>query len=178
MTTIFKTIAGSRLYGTHTPESDTDYKAVHLPTKREILLGNRKMVKSGSTGQTNAKNTSEDIDVESFELQRFLKLASDMQTIPVELLFITPLTRMGLLQWNLIWPEIVMNRDKILSNNPASFVGYCKSQSVKYSMRGDRLKTYMAVCSVLRFYMATARGRAGYEVGDIKYKLLEIEGVE
>ena len=30
--------AGSHLYGTDTPSSDTDLKAVHLPTARDILL--------------------------------------------------------------------------------------------------------------------------------------------
>ena len=121
MTTIFKTIAGSRLYGTNTPDSDTDYKAVHLPTKMDILIRpKRDMVQSYSTGGTE-KNTAADTDVESFELQYFLKLASDMQTIPVEMLFITPLTRAGMLEWDDPWPEIAQNREKILNrNNKAS----------------------------------------------------------
>ena len=30
---------GSHLYGTNTTDSDTDYKGVYMPTKRQILLG-------------------------------------------------------------------------------------------------------------------------------------------
>ena len=177
MTTIFKTIAGSRLYGTNTPESDTDYKAVHLPTKREILLGNRKPVKSYSTGQKDARNTSDDTDVESFELQRFLKLASDMQTIPVEMLFIDARGETRYFAPDPIWGEITANRNKILSNNPKSFVGYCKSQSVKYSMRGDRLKTFIAVCEELRD-SGNTKTKGITRVSDVLYKLLEIDGVK
>jgi len=140
MTEIFRTIAGSRLYGTHTAQSDFDYKAVHLPTKRQILLGNRDQVLSQSTGRADARNVAGDVDVESFELQRFLKLASDMQTIPVEMLFAeTPVTT-G------IWRQIRSKRDKILNRNTKAFVGYCKGQAVRYSMRGKRLETYEQVC--------------------------------
>ena len=179
MTTIFKTLAGSRLYGTHTDASDTDYKAVHLPTKRDILIRpKRSQVMSYSTGQADAKNTADDTDVESFELQRFLKLASDMQTIPVEMLFITPLTRSGLLEWSDPWPTIAQNKDKILNRNTASFVGYCKGQAVKYSMRGERLGTYKNVCKILAFWSGTIKTAMPHRVADIMHHLLEIDGVK
>ena len=35
---IVKTIFGSHLYGTSTPESDNDFKGVFLPSKEQILL--------------------------------------------------------------------------------------------------------------------------------------------
>lgn len=171
METIFKTIAGSRLYGTNTSASDTDYKAVHLPTKRDILIRpKRAQVKSYSTGQADAKNGADDTDVESFELQRFFKLASDMQTIPVELLFVPHEVRTA----GPIWAEILDNRDKILNRNTNSFVGYCKGQAVKYSMRGDRLGTYQGVCEVLR------RGTNifGYKVLNCWEALFEVDGVK
>lgn len=38
MKQIVKTIFGSHLYGTSTPESDTDYKAVHQHSLSEIVL--------------------------------------------------------------------------------------------------------------------------------------------
>lgn len=184
MTTIFKTIAGSRLYGTDTNASDTDYKAVHLPAKRDILLGKRQLVRSYSTGQKDAKNTSEDTDVESFELQRFLKLASDMQTIPVEMLFIpdgivrnAPEGYRVDYEYGGIWSEITRNRDKILSNNPKSFVGYCKSQSVKYSMRGDRLKTFIAVHTFFESQNGMARDRVNLRGMQALGQLLDIPGV-
>jgi hypothetical protein len=145
MTEIFRTIAGSRLYGTANADSDTDFKAVHLPTKRQILLGRRDTVISRSTGSQDSRNGADDVDVESFELQRFLKLASDMQTIPVEMLFVPMETCTA----GPVWARVLDNRDKILSRNTKAFVGYCKGQAVRYSMRGKRLETYERVCSVL-----------------------------
>lgn len=175
---IFRTIAGSRLYGTHTANSDTDYKAVHLPTKREILLGRRKEVISYSTGPMDDRNDADDVDLETFELQRFLQLAADMQTIPVEMLFVVD--GWGSAHFNCagkqfstkIWREIIKNRDKILNRNSKAFVGYCKGQAIRYSMRGKRLETYEAVCSQLRFNSA-----GSLRVSDIRDRLEAIPNV-
>lgn len=175
MTEIFRTIAGSRLYGTHTDASDMDYKAVHLPTKRDILIRpKRSQVINYSTGQANEKNSADDTDVESFELQRFLKLASGMQTIPVEMLFVgstNPCNPGPRLYWNDIWQEIRENRHRILNRSTDSFVGYCKGQAVRYSMRGDRLATYQSVCSILK-------NSPDGKITDVMEALVQIEGVK
>lgn len=185
MTEIFRCLAGSRLYGTHTDKSDHDYKAVHLPTKRQILLGRRDLVLSHSSGGS-SRNTADDVDTESFELQRYLKLAADMQTICVEMLFVPSLTAVASpvsvfmghnpdvgAAGNHVWNDVVRNRDKILNRNTKAFVGYCKGQAIKYSMRGKRLGTYEAVCSVLsgltHSHQKVANGRSA---------LLSIEGVQ
>lgn len=158
MTEIFRTIAGSRLYGTHNENSDTDYKAVHLPTARELLLRpKRDLVRSTSSGGAN-RNGADDVDVESFELQRYLKLTSDMQTIPVEMLFINNndgITRLpdvsadGQHRWTNTWHTVRANRHRILNRNNKAFVGYCKGQAVRYSMRGKRLDTFIKVVEEL-----------------------------
>ena len=41
MNELFKTVYGSRLYGTNTPTSDTDQKAVYLPELSDVLLGRK-----------------------------------------------------------------------------------------------------------------------------------------
>ena len=171
MTELFRCLAGSRLYGTHTANSDHDFKAVHLPTKRGILLGKRELVHNHSSGGTE-RNGANDVDVESFELQRFLKLASDMQTIPVEMLFIATHSsspyEATLYNSRPIWSEILRNKDKILNRNTKAFVGYCKGQAVRYSMRGKRLETYERVCAVLE---------ADGKVFEVANKLIQIPGV-
>lgn len=178
MTEIFRCLAGSRLYGTHNADSDHDYKAVHLPTKRGILLGKRDQVTNVSTGSALTRNGADDVDVESFELQRFMKLASDMQTIPVEMLFVTPISFIGMnepgsLTWDTdIWPRIAQNRGKILNRNTKAFVGYCKGQAVRYSMRGKRLATYEAVCDAL------ASAYTDFRVAQIRPVLERIDGVK
>lgn len=176
---IFRTLSGSRLYGVATPDSDFDYKAVHLPTKLEILLGKRPNVRSGSTGPKNARNSAGDVDVESFELQYYLKLAADMQTIPVEMLFCRDSrgdpNLLG--QFDPIWGEIRDNTDKILNRNSKPFVGYCKGQAVRYSMRGERLATYEAVVEALEAQLNEFPGTRA-PVAEIIEKLAEIPGVK
>lgn len=141
---IMRTVAGSRLYGTVLPTSDTDFKAVYLPTKRQVLLGKRKQVLSTSTGNNTSRNGADDTDLESFELQEFLRLAQKMQTIPVELLFAPAEDA------NALWTKLVKNRDKVLSQDATSFVGYCKAQALKYSLRGERLNTLEKVVEILK----------------------------
>ena len=166
-TEVMRTVAGSRLYGTNNANSDTDFKAVHLPSVKDILLRpKRQMVKSTSSGGTDT-NGADDVDVESFELQRYLKLASDMQTIPVELLFAEPQFK----SWT--WDRIVENKHRILNRNTNAFVGYCKGQAVRYSMRGTRLNSYMEVVALLTRYAGT-----GAKVQVVKDELLAIEGVK
>lgn len=178
MTEIFRCLAGSRLYGTNNADSDHDYKAVHLPTKRQILMGKRDQVSNVSTGSALTNNGADDVDVESFELQRFLKLASDMQTIPVEMLFVDDLnvsqqkfaTVSG--GFSPIWSEILDNRAKILNRNQKAFVGYCKGQAVRYSMRGKRLATYEAVCDAL------SSAYTDFRVEQLRPILERIDGVK
>ncbi len=143
---IMRCVAGSNLYGTTNPDSDTDYKAVHIPRGREILLGRVKPVESASTGDDRSTNTKDDTDFESFTVQRFLSLACKMQTIPVEMLFIPQET---LIVCSPTWLTILANRDRILNRDGNSFVGYCRAQAVRYSARGDRLETFEVLVEFL-----------------------------
>lgn len=143
---IMRCVAGSNLYGTTNPDSDIDYKAVHIPDGRAILLGRAKQVENTSTGDAHSTNTKDDTDFESFTVQRFLSLACKMQTIPVEMLFIPQET---LVYGSWVWDNIVANRDRILNRDGNSFVGYCRAQAVRYSARGDRLETFERVVEFL-----------------------------
>ena len=63
---------GSDLYGTATPESDLDIKAVYIPSVRDILLQRVSPVVSESRHKLRGeKNTSADTDCEAFSLQRY-----------------------------------------------------------------------------------------------------------
>lgn len=176
MTEIFRCLAGSRLYGTANENSDHDYKAVHLPTKRQILLGKRDQVISRSTGPQDSRNGADDVDVESFELQRFLQLAGDMQTIPVEMLFVADNVTPGHYRevaYGGVWSRILANKDKILNSNQKAFVGYCKGQAVRYSMRGKRLDTFIQVRDLLK-----AHAGMGIKVDALRTELEQIEGAK
>ena len=138
--------AGSHLYGTNTPDSDEDFKAVHVPGYRDILMGSGQEVISTSTGSQTSNNTSADTDHESFSLARYLELASKMQTIPVEMLFIP---EESLLVNTPMWQVIRANRMRILNRNAKAFVGYCRAQVVRYSLRGDKLRAFEQVVEAL-----------------------------
>lgn len=175
MTEIFRCIAGSRLYGTNTPDSDLDYKAIHLPTKRQILMGKRDQARSTSSGGSE-KNTAEDVDTESFELQRYLGLVAGMQTVPVELLFTMDhygrkLPQVKGYKWP--WLQIVKNRERLLSKNAKSFVGYCKAQSIRYGLRGERLNSFREVVNVLSIGLASGMKK----VGELRNQLLPVKHV-
>lgn len=166
---IFRCLSGSRLYGTETPASDHDYKAVHLSTKRDVLLGRCNGTENRSTGSSDTRNGPDDVDTESFSLSRYLQLAAGMQTIPVEMLF-APAERDSAL-----WSHIVANRHRVLSRNAKAFVGYCKAQAVRYSLRGDKLATYSRVVQLLDEMLPH---RPVYSGGEDYDDLLRVPGVE
>ncbi len=59
MNILIKTYAGSHLFGTSTPESDTDYKGIYLPSSEQILLGNYPETIQQTTGASDEKNSKE-----------------------------------------------------------------------------------------------------------------------
>lgn len=139
MKTIVKMQFGSHLYGTSTPQSDTDLKAIHIPDARDILLQQVKgSIKIGARQKTEGeRNGPLDVDHESYSLQRFMQLLVDGQTGPIEMLFAPPPfiieSHRG---W---WMFLRRNRDRLLTKKSASFLGYCRQQANKYGIKGSRV---------------------------------------
>jgi len=131
-------IFGSHLYGTNTPDSDTDYKGVFFPTKEQIFLG--RIPKSYSTSPKKTgqgqKNTSDDTDIEIYSLHYFLKLACEGQTVAIDMLHAP--SHM-LLESSEIWDFIVGNKHRFYSRDMDSFIRYARKQAAKYGIKGSRL---------------------------------------
>lgn len=131
---ICRTVFGSRLYGTDTPESDTDYKSVFLPTVDEILTGRIPKSITMSTGKHNDKNTKDDVDHESFSLHYFMQLLYQGQTVALDMLHgnveevTTPM-----------WRELKEHKHEFYTKNMKAFVGYARKQAAKYGVKGSRL---------------------------------------
>ena len=137
---LFKTISGSYLYGTNGKNSDTDYKGVFLPEIDDLLLLKApKHYTLSSSG--NEKNSSEDIDETYYSLQYFLELAAKGETNAIDLLFAYT-NKNAVIQTSDIWNELTQNIDKILTRNINAYLGYCKSQCVKYSLKGEKLNNF------------------------------------
>lgn len=156
MLTLVEMKFGSHLYGTQTPASDLDFKAVHLPSGRDLLLQRAKAVISEKTKQDGAaKNTADDIDRESYSLQRYLGLAADGQTVALDMLFAPSWA------WTAppspLWSEVQANRHRLLTRRYASFMGYCRDQANKYGIKGSRVAASRLAMDTL----AEAMGRLG-----------------
>ena len=148
MQILSKMIFGSHLYGTNTPESDTDYKGVFMPSKEEILLGRIPKAISETTKKGNEeKNTVEDIDTDTYSLHYFIYLACEGETVALDMLHAPP--RM-VIETSEIWEELVSLRSKFYTKNLKAFVGYCRKQAAKYGIKGSRLASAKKVNEFLK----------------------------
>ena len=125
---IFRTLAGSRLYGVATETSDYDYKGIFLEDLHELLQKERN-VKTSSDGKT---------EEELFSLNYYMRLLSQGQVIPVDMLFAPPAFWTNATD---AWEEIYQERKKFVSANIMPFVGYAKGQAMKYGLKGNKIKT-------------------------------------
>jgi hypothetical protein len=139
---------GSHLYGTSTPMSDIDYKSVFVPSARDIVLQRVKStIASKRPKGTGEKNYAGEIDEESHSLQRFLELASEGQTVALDVLF-SPESAMVRPPAD-EWREIIANRHRLLTKKAASFVSYVRTQSNKYGIKGSRVATARGALALL-----------------------------
>lgn len=160
MRKICKIPFGSVLYGTGTPTSDLDFKGVHIPDARDILLQRIKPeIGSEPSKKDGVKNQAGDVEDKSYALHRFLKLLAEGQTGVIDMLFApNPIETSDL--WKHIWD----NRYRILNKKSAAFVGYCRQQANKYGVKGDRVE---AVKWAMDFFQAKLdEFGATYKVGE------------
>lgn len=140
MTTIFRTIFGSRLYGTANENSDYDVKSVYLPDLEGCLV---KMQNFTSRHREFVKDEIK-YDCEDIPLQSFLKMASEGQTMAYDMLF-SPKDKwlpdagedFG------FWENVILPaRDRFISRKCVNFLGYAIGQALKYGNKGKKLKQY------------------------------------
>lgn len=161
--TLLRIQHGSHLYGTNTPTSDLDYKGVFLPAGRDILLQCVPSVIDKGTGDNTTKNTKDDVDDQSFPLQKFLKMVTSGDTVGTELLFAPD---WAIVEMDSDWEMIRENKHLLLNKQCKGFVGYCQRQAAKYGVKGSR----MAACRDLVVLLDHAVRERGTTA-----KLVEIE---
>lgn len=127
-------VHGSHLYGTNTAASDTDYKGIFVPERKDLLLGKAPEHFRSSTGDPHAKNTADDVDEVLFSVNKFLKMASEGETIAIDMLH-CPHPLEGSLAWSLIRKH----RSLFYTRNMKAFLGYARKQAGKYGVKGSRL---------------------------------------
>jgi hypothetical protein len=113
---LFRTVAGSHLYGTNTPDSDVDERGVFLAPER-YWLGFLDRVEQFEDKKQ---------DKVLYDFRKFLKLTLDCNPNMVELLFV-PEDKW--LNSSYEWLHILENRDAFLSKKAKyTFSGYAHSQ--------------------------------------------------
>lgn len=150
--TIIKMKFGSHLYGTSTPASDIDLKAVMIPSARDILLGrgNHGVSLPHKDKAHGQKNLPGDIDEERFSLQRYLQLLCEGQTVALDMLF-APASVFECAP-SKEWLTIQENAHRLVSRKSAAFVGYCRQQANKYGIKGSRVAAARNALALLTEY--------------------------
>jgi len=161
---LYKCLFGSKLYGTDSDQSDTDYKAIYLPVKRDVLLGNGNRSFSVCSKE-HGKNTKDDIDVDYYSFQKFLNLLRKGEQNCLDILFSNSNKEAVCIQHDL-WDELILsNKDKFISKNLKSSFGFMRSQVNRYVVRGDRMKAVEDILVALR------------GVSDVNLRLRDVESV-
>lgn len=146
MELLLKYVCGSRLYGTNIATSDLDYLSIHKDSLEDIVLGHSKHTLVNNTNSS-SRNTKDDIDDSSKELRKFIKDCLNGQTYAIEAMF---LPNESIVHSSEIYNELVANRDRLLSNNVTAFTGYIRGQSIKYSLKGDKLKVLTDIDNMIQ----------------------------
>lgn len=143
---------GSHLYGCDTPNSDLDLKGIYLPTAKEIVLGNHKRTINKSRPKAEfERNNKDDVDIEMFSLDQFLKLLLEGQTMALDMLF----SPSGMWTYKNdttihLFQDLKLNREKLLNRKLNAFVGYARQQASKYGQKGFRVHAYRATLDMLK----------------------------
>jgi hypothetical protein len=153
---------GSHLYGTATPESDLDIKAVYIPSDRDILLQRVSPVVSESRIKARGeKNTSTETDCEAFSLQRYMELLVEGQTVALDMLFAPDWAMLE--PPHALWHDIKTLAPRLTTKGTTAMVRYCRQQANKYGIKGLRVAAARAALGVLQEAEQTHGGSAKLE---------------
>lgn len=140
MNKLFELKFGSHLYATNTENSDLDLKSIYIPEAKEIVLNTyKKTISTQRPKALNERNIKDDVDIEIFSLDRYLKLLSEGQTVALDMLFAPD----NMFTWKKIGDPIFQhirdNKEKLICKDLAAFIGYAKQQAAKYGLKGFRV---------------------------------------
>lgn len=139
MEPVVRMLFGSTVYGTNTPDSDTDYKSIALPPARDIILQRAFKTVAKRTGTDFSKNTKNDVDDDTYSLHYFLYQLCQGQTYTFDMLF-TP--EKFWVSSSPAWEMIQKHRSELMHKEVAAFAGYCQAQAAKYSLKGSNVAAY------------------------------------
>jgi len=168
--TLVKTVIGSRLYGTNTPDSDWDFQSVHWATIEELCSSHVKLDINTSTN-TKTRNTKDDVDNKSKELRAFIRDILSGQTYAIDLIH-TPRTL--ILETSSVWDELLTLKHKLTTNKIQAFVGYCTTMAAKFSDKSEKLIELKAIADQFKKFDSGKTIQEALETFDFtEFKYLE-----
>ncbi len=142
---------GSRLYRLDGPQSDWDYKSIHLPTLEECLL-----MRASRNVQRRESSAEGKREFESFALVEFLKLAANGEDVTITMLHAAD---SDVIIDSPVYQMLRANRSRFYTKRMVGSLGYAKSQAVKYAMRADRMVAVERVIDLLKHAEGEGVGR-------------------
>lgn len=143
-------VFGSKLYGTNTETSDTDIKGIHIPSTRDILLSKPRNNISSNTSDKHAKNTSEDVDYQSYSLLQFIEMGIKGETIVLDMIHAEDVNVNNVNpEYQYVWDFIRENRAKFYTVNMKAYMGYVNKQAAIYGIKGSRIANLREVIHVV-----------------------------
>jgi hypothetical protein len=164
--TLYKTQYGSRLYGTHTPTSDTDWKVVYLPKFNDVLLGKKLSITSVTTGDDKSTNTMDDVDTSYIPLHTFARDFYAGQTYALEVAFAfmsNPQLTIDSGSDQRFFGFVTSLTQTFLTSNVKAMVGYAMNQAQMYGVKGSRLGSVEKLYDYLLLQKASVGGDSKLE---------------
>lgn len=135
---VYVTQYGSKLFGTDTPRSDTDYKGVFIPKQRDVLLKRDIDHYTYSSNESVQRNTEVDVDLQLFSIYKWFALLKKGETGAIDLLFSLFREETQVYSDPVFTRRIMDNYARFYNRHLHSFVGYCIGQSKIYNIKGER----------------------------------------
>jgi hypothetical protein len=172
MNVLFQLPYGSKLYGTSTPASDTDYKAVYLPELNDLLLNKKlsvfkeRFTAEGERLGPNAVMPANGVETEFVPLQTFVRDFVRGQTYAVETLYgvlNTELAEFPTKHKKRYLRMLTELRDQFANVDVYSMLGFATKQTFDYVHRGQRLAEAQKLLDKLQAH-SRILGATGLEV--------------
>jgi len=124
-------LMGSKLYGTDTEDSDTDYFGIYLPSLHDVFSGEAKEVITFNTNGNNTKNGKDDCDIVVYSITKFYKLLQEGNFDSLEKLY-------SVLKPHVIRHSIIDYIDP--KEYIGSVLGYVNNLKVQSALKAEKIR--------------------------------------
>lgn len=141
---ILLTKAGSNLYNLDTEDSDLDIKGLFFPSKKSLLIGDRRdnYGQYTTSKEDNKKNNKDDVDIEIWSVHRLFKHLLKGDTNAYDLLFSLK-NEDVVIYSDYFMNKIFSKRKKLIGSKSIikGFIGYAYGQVKRYEAKGFNFQT-------------------------------------